>query len=101
MTIRKSPPSWGKKRIVYSAVKTNQTEKLAVERLQDTLFYVCGSVLYPEEKYKDKLICREGITCQMPIESQYYSGIKKFYKMAIDNKILVLLLDIWNTNVKT
>ena len=50
----------GEKRVVYSAVKTNKTEKIAVERQQVTLFYVCGSILYPEGKYKDKLICRKG-----------------------------------------
>ena len=64
----------GKRRVVYVSRRLGGAELLAVQRLQEDLFFTCGSTLFTDEPYKATLVVREGIACESPIETTYYNG---------------------------
>lgn len=64
----------GKRRVVYSSRKLSAAEERALIRLQEELLYICGSPLFPGGEFQDKIVVREGINCQAPIETTYYAG---------------------------
>ena len=65
----------GKRRVVYAAKRLTSREETSLQRVQEELQYTCGSPLLPSGPLSDVLVVREGITCERPMESTYYSGI--------------------------
>ena len=64
-----------KPRCVYSKSKLTCEGKSAIEELQDSRLYTCGSSLFPPESPVSNTICvRESLTCSSPMELSYYSS---------------------------
>ncbi len=76
----------GKRRVVYSSRKLSAAEERALIRLQEELLYICGSPLFPGGEFQDKIVVREGINCQAPIETTYYAGIKCIFLKLFENE---------------
>lgn len=64
----------GKRRVVYSAAKLTREQETAVTRVKEELLYSCGNPLFPGGAYQDIIIVKEGMNCQSPMETTYYSG---------------------------
>lgn len=66
----------GKRRVVYCAERLNHDVIREIEKVQDTLIYVCGSTLFPfGTKYFATVFVRERQECGNPMETTYYSGV--------------------------
>lgn len=64
--------------MIYAIKKLLETDKMVLERTAEETLYCCGNALFPGrapyDKYHDKIFVREGLTCQMPMETTYYAG---------------------------
>ncbi|CAG2208685.1 unnamed protein product [Mytilus edulis] len=70
----------GKRRVVYCSQKLSHQMCNCLDRVQEELFYSCGSPLLPDgHQFNGKLLVREGVDCSSPIETTYYAGaVTKF-----------------------
>ena len=64
-----------KPRVVYSGSKLTVQDLNEVKKAADSLLYVCGAPLFPSgNPLGDKVIVREALSCESPLETAYYSG---------------------------
>lgn len=75
----------GKRRVVYSAAKLTREQENAVSRVKEELLYSCCNPLFPGGNFQDIIIVKEGISCQSPMETTYYSGTGSYYMKNICN----------------
>lgn len=75
----------GKRRVVYSAAKLTREQENAVSRVKEELLFSCGNPLFPGGNFQDIIIVKEGINCQSPMETTYYSGTGAYYMKNICN----------------
>ena len=64
----------GKRRLYYSAHRLTRNQVISVDRVEEELFYTCGSSLFPEEPYKDQIVVKEALMCSSTMEVAYYAG---------------------------
>lgn len=64
----------GKRKVVYCAERLNHVIR-EIEKVQDTLIYLCGSILFPfGSKYFATVFVRERQECGNPMETTFNSG---------------------------
>lgn len=65
----------GKRKVVYCAERLNHVIR-EIEKVQDTLIYLCGSILFPfGSKYFATVFVRERQECGNPMETTYNSSL--------------------------
>ena len=64
-----------KPRCVYAKSKLKPDEKSAIEQVQESRLFTCGSCLFPPDSPFSGVICvRENLSCGDPIELSYFSA---------------------------
>ena len=65
-----------KPQCIYSKAKLSQSESTLVSQLKDSRLYVCGSSLFATgSTLADSVVVKEALTCNSPMEQQYYSAV--------------------------
>jgi len=64
-----------KPRCVFAAKKLDILAKKRIDDIADSKMYTCGSSLFPPASvYSSTIVVHQALTCQDPIEVQYYSS---------------------------
>ena len=65
-----------KQHCIYSPCKLSHSELVQVTHVKETNLYTCGSSLFPPDSMVVyKIVIKEALTCNSPIEAQYYSAV--------------------------
>lgn len=65
-----------KPRCVYAAGTLGLNERNYVKLVVDSKMYSCGSALFPPNSpLHSTVICRQALTCNEPVKTQYYSSV--------------------------
>nr|XP_022308033.1 uncharacterized protein LOC111114036 [Crassostrea virginica] len=66
----------GKRRVVYCKERLSRQQITDIEEVQDSLFYTCGSTLFPTgHRYHETIVVKEELECTAEMETTYYAGI--------------------------
>nr|XP_022291791.1 uncharacterized protein LOC111103077 [Crassostrea virginica] len=66
----------GKRRVVYCKEPLSRQQITDIEEVQDSLFYTCGSTLFPTgHRYHETIVVKYGLECTAEMETTYYAGI--------------------------
>lgn len=66
----------GKRRVVYCKERLSRQQITDIEEVQDSLFYTCGSTLFPTgHRYHETIVVKYGLECTAEMETTYYAGI--------------------------
>ena len=63
-----------KSRCIFAAKKLDLTAKKKIDDIDSLKVYTCGSFLFPQTSSYSSTVVRLSLTCQDPIEVQYYSS---------------------------
>ena len=63
---------------MYSQCALTPDQREVLLRREDDMIYSCGDSLFKEGDLKDIVFVREALTCEMPIETSYFSGEETF-----------------------
>ena len=65
-----------KPRCIYSKARLSKSESVKLLQVQDSRLYTCGSSLFVSgSSLADSVVVKEALTCNSPMESQYYSAV--------------------------
>ena len=64
-----------KPRVIFSACRLSEEQKVVVAQAVELHLYTCGSVLFPPTSpHHSTIVVRQALTCNDPVEAQYYSA---------------------------
>ena len=80
------------RRCIYSDKVLSVTEKALLQTAKEEILYSCGMQFITTGSLSEIVLVREGINCQSPTETQYYSGKKKYEFKGLSHSTLYLFI---------